>query len=139
MFTSFEIDHVAHLVSDLDKAIQLHVALSGMRETFREEVEDGQAVAVVLARPEEPSAPTIELLCPFGEQGVLAKRLKKAGEGFHHICYKVEGIENHLLRLKNSGVQLIDETPRAGICGSKIAFIHPKSTMGLLVELAERA
>ncbi|MCL4131403.1 UNVERIFIED_CONTAM: hypothetical protein GTU68_021154 [Idotea baltica] len=108
-----------------------------MQESIREEVENGQAVAVLLARPEEPSAPTIELLCPLGDKGLLAKRLKQVGEGFHHICYRVVGIENHLLRLKNSGVQLIDETPRPGISGSKIAFIHPKSTMGLLVELAE--
>jgi|UniRef100_A0A7C6A8N8 methylmalonyl-CoA/ethylmalonyl-CoA epimerase len=79
----------------------------------------------------------IELLEPMGQDSTIAKFLEKRGEGIHHLCFNVENIENALSELKMAGVNLIDEKPRLGATGNKIAFVSPKSTYGVLIELRE--
>ena len=71
-------------------------------------------------------------------EGAIARFIEKRGEGIQHICFQVENIEEALLELKEKGVKLIDETPRRGAGGAKIAFLHPKSTYGVLIEISER-
>ncbi len=80
----------------------------------------------------------IELLESTDPEGPIGRFLEKRGEGIHHIAFRVENIEEALKELKEKGIRLIDETPRAGARGAKIAFLHPKSTNGVLVELCER-
>ncbi|MEO0092827.1 MAG: methylmalonyl-CoA epimerase [candidate division WOR-3 bacterium] len=79
----------------------------------------------------------IELLEPLSSDSTIAKFLEKRGEGIHHLCFNVENIENALTELKKAGVTLIDEKPRIGATGNKIAFVSPKSTYGVLIELRE--
>ena len=80
---------------------------------------------------------SIELLEPIGPDSTIAKFLEKRGEGIHHLCFNVDNIESALADLKKNGVVLIDEKPRLGATGNKIAFISPKSTHGVLIELRE--
>ena len=80
----------------------------------------------------------VELLEPTSEESPVAKFLEKKGEGIHHVAFQVENIEAALIELKEKGIQLIDEVSRIGAGGAKIAFIHPQSTNGVLVELCER-
>ncbi|MCK4469167.1 MAG: methylmalonyl-CoA epimerase [Desulfobacterales bacterium] len=80
----------------------------------------------------------IELLESTDPEGPIGRFLEKRGEGIHHVAFRVENIEEALKELKEKGIRLIDETPRAGARGAKIAFLHPKSTNGVLVELCER-
>ena len=81
----------------------------------------------------------IELLEPTAEDSPIAKALEKRGPGVHHICYEVDDIEAALAQLKEKGFALIDQTPRIGAHGKKIAFVHPKSAGGVLIELAQKA
>ena len=81
----------------------------------------------------------IELLEPLSSESVIAKFMDKRGPGIHHICFRVEGLDNLVLKLKDLGVRLINEEPRAGAHGCRVVFVHPKSTGGVLVELSEKA
>ena len=127
------IDHIAIVVENLDKAL----------EVYRDAL--GMTVSAIKAMPEQdvtmaflPSGDSeIELLEPISADSGIAKYLAKRGEGLHHICLEVDDIEATLVELKAKGAQLIDETPRRGAYG-KIAFIHPKGAHGVLVELVER-
>ena len=80
----------------------------------------------------------MELLVSTSPDGPIAEFIEKKGAGFQHVAFRVENIEEALAELKAKGVKLIDETPRLGAAGCKIAFIHPKSTGGVLVEISER-
>jgi len=80
----------------------------------------------------------VELLEPVSDDSLVAKFIAKKGEGIHHIALRVENIEAALAELKEKGIRLIDETPRPGAGGARIAFIHPAATRGILVELCER-
>ena len=127
-----KIDHVAVAVTDVDAACAKYKEVFGLEPTEREVVESQKTEAVLLPIGET----SIELISPKGNDG-LAKFLEKRGPGIHHIAIEVEGIEQALAMLKAIGVQLIDETPRTGARGHKVAFIHPKATGGVLVELVE--
>ncbi len=80
----------------------------------------------------------VELLESMADDGPISKFIEKKGQGVHHIAFRVDDIESALAELKDKGVQLIDETPRIGAGGAKIAFLHPKATGGVLVELCQR-
>jgi methylmalonyl-CoA/ethylmalonyl-CoA epimerase len=127
-----KIDHVAIAVADVDEALVKWREAFGLEATVREVVESQQTEAVLLPIGNS----NVELISPKGNAG-LAKYLEKRGPGIHHIAIEVEGIETALAFLKGIGVQLIDETPRKGARGHKVAFIHPKATGGVLVELVE--
>jgi len=129
-----KIDHVAVAVNDIDAALAKYKEIFGLEGRERETVASQKTEAALLPIGES----NIELIAPKGNDG-LAKFLEKRGPGLHHVAIEVEGIESALALLKSMGVPLIDETPRAGARGHKVAFIHPKATGGVLVELVEPA
>jgi len=127
-----KIDHVAVCVSDIDAAAAKYKEVLGLEGRGRETVASQKTEAVLLPIGES----NIELISPRGNDGLL-KFLEKRGPGLHHIAVEVEGIEQALAFLKGIGVPLIDEAPRAGARGHKVAFVHPKATGGVLIELVE--
>lgn len=127
-----KIDHVAIAVNDVDAALAKWKEAFGLEATVREVVESQKTEAVLLPIGDS----NVELISPRGNEG-LARYLEKKGPGIHHIAIEVEGIESALTFLKGIGVQLIDETPRKGARGHQVAFIHPRATGGVLVELVE--
>ncbi len=127
-----KIDHVAIAVHDIDEAVAKYKEAFGLSVQEREVVASQKTDAALLPIGDS----NIELISPKGNDG-LAKFLEKRGPGLHHIAIEVEGIESALAFLKSIGVPLIDESPRAGARGHKVAFVHPKATGGVLVELVE--
>ena len=132
MFKIKKIDHVAVVVSDIDAAVAKYSEVFGLVAKERETVASQKTEAALLPIGDS----NIELITPRGNEG-LVKFLEKRGPGLHHIAIEVEGIESALALLKAMGVPLIDETPRAGARGHKVAFVHPKATGGVLIELVE--
>ena len=131
-----EIDHLGIAISNIDEGVRLYKDLLGFDLEGYEEVED-QMVKVAMLNA-HGKAPNIELLEPTSSDSPIYKFIEKKGEGIHHIALGVENIEEVLERLKQEGVRLIDEVPRMGAGGKKIAFLHPKSTKGVLIELCEK-
>lgn len=129
------IDHLGVAVADLDVALTLYEGSFGLRAHHREVIEDQGVEAVALQIGET----NIELLRPIRDDSPIARFLADKGPGIHHIAYSVDDIVGALARLKEQGVRLVDETPRLGLGGSKIAFVHPKSTFGVLSELVQRS
>ncbi len=129
-----KIDHIGIAVSDLKKMISLYRDSFGL-EFKGTEVVDEQKVEVAFFPVGESK---IELLEPTDPEGPVGKFIAKKGEGVHHLSFRVTDIEGKLKQLKEQGVALIDETPRYGAGGARIAFLHPKSTGGVLIELCER-
>ena len=127
-----KIDHVAICVRAVDDSIAKYKQVLGLEPTVREVVASQKTEAVLLPIGET----SLELISPRGNDG-LEKFLEKRGPGLHHIAVEVEGIEQALATLKALGVALIDETPRKGARGHKVAFLHPKATGGVLIELVE--
>ena len=126
------IDHVAIAVENIDESLAKFSQAFGLAAREREVVESQRTEAALLPVGES----NIELIEPKGNDG-LRRFLDKRGPGLHHIAIEVEGIEAALALLKSAGVPLIDETPRAGARGHKVAFVHPKATGGVLIELVE--
>jgi len=128
------IDHVAIVVADLEATIAFYTATLGFVQLYRETIADQGVEAVGIATGDS----VIELLRPLDLQSPIAKYCGDAASRMHHVAYRVGDIRAELARLKGAGVRLIDETPRAGAHGNTIAFLHPKSTGGVLTELCER-
>jgi methylmalonyl-CoA/ethylmalonyl-CoA epimerase len=129
------IDHVGIAVSDLDRGIELYEGTLGMTLVHRETVEEQGVEAVLL----DIGDGHIELLCPLGPDTVVGKFIDRRGEGLHHVAYRVGDIDAALASLKSQGVELIDAEARVGIRGSRVAFLHPRSTGGVLTEIVEPA
>jgi len=129
------IDHVGVAVEDLDAAIGLYENTYGMALVHRETVTEQGVEAVLLDVGENH----VELLAPLGPDTPVGKFLAKKGPGIHHVAYQVEDIDSVLESLKAAGVRLIDETPRIGIRGSRVAFLHPSASGGVLTEIVEPA
>jgi methylmalonyl-CoA/ethylmalonyl-CoA epimerase len=127
------IDHVGVAVSDLERATALYHGTFGMPEVHRETVESQGVEAMLL----EVGAGHVELLRPLGPETVVGRFISKRGEGLHHVAYRVEDIDATLAELTEAGVELIDSQARAGIWGSRVAFLHPRATGGTLTELVE--
>ncbi|MBX3185608.1 MAG: methylmalonyl-CoA epimerase [Labilithrix sp.] len=127
-----KIDHVAICVRDIDEAAAKYAAVLGLSPSVREVVASQKTDAALLPVGET----SLELISPKGNEG-LERFLEKRGPGLHHIAVEVEGIEDALAALKALGVPLVDEAPRKGARGHKVAFLHPKATGGVLVELVE--
>lgn len=122
-------------VEDLDAAISFYRDVLGMPLVHRETVE-GQGVEAVLFDVGESH---VELIAPLGPETGVARFLQKRGPGLHHVAYRVEDIEATLASLRAASVRLIDEQPRIGIRGSRVAFLHPASTGGVLTEIVQPA
>ena len=133
MRASQRLDHVAIAVSNLETAISYYVDVLGFAPPEIEEVSD-QRVRVALFGH---GPGRIELVCPTDEHSGVAKFISKRGEGLHHICIEVNDIEASLARLEAKGAKLIDRQPRMGAGGSKIAFVHPQGSLGVLTELKQ--
>jgi methylmalonyl-CoA/ethylmalonyl-CoA epimerase len=129
------IDHVGVAVSDLDASAALYERTFGMPMAHRERLESQGVDAALL----DVGEGHIELLQPLGPETVVGKFIERRGEGLHHVAYAVEDIDATLHQLKRAGMELIDERPRAGIRGSRVAFLHPKATGSVLTEIVEPA
>ena len=127
------IDHIGVAVEDLDEAIVLYAERLGMVFQHRETVEAQGVEAVLLGVGESH----VELLRPLGPDTAVGKFLARGGPGLHHVAYGTDDIESALESVRGAGLRLIDEEPRVGIRGSRVAFLHPKSTGGVLTELVE--
>ncbi|KJS78136.1 MAG: methylmalonyl-CoA epimerase [Desulfotomaculum sp. BICA1-6] len=129
-----KIDHIGIAVKDMAAAKNFYEQVLGLKVTSEEVVEE-QKVKVAFIPTGDSE---VELLESTTEDGPIARYIEKNGEGIQHIAFRVENLEEKLAELKAAGVRLIDEKPRRGAGGAKIAFLHPKSTFGTLVELCER-
>jgi methylmalonyl-CoA/ethylmalonyl-CoA epimerase len=127
------IDHIGVAVEDLDAAIELYRQKFGMAEQHREVVEQQGVEAVLL----EIGEGHVELLKPLGPETAVGKFLASRGPGLHHVAYQTSDIDAALDDAKAAGLELIDETPRVGIRGTRVAFLHPKATGGVLTEIVE--
>jgi methylmalonyl-CoA/ethylmalonyl-CoA epimerase len=127
------IDHIGVAVDDLDEAIALWGDRLGMPLQHRETVEEQGVEAVLLGVGESH----VELLRPLGPDTAVGRFLASSGPGLHHVAYGTDDIESALEAVREAGLGLIDERPRTGIRGSRVAFLHPKSTGGVLTELVE--
>ena len=128
--------HIAIAVRDLNSAESLFEQLADLEIYHREVVED-QGVKATMLKPKSGQGTAVELLEALDDQSPIAKFIEKRGEGIHHICFYVRNLEAKLNELKEKGFELIDEKPRLGAYNTMVAFLHPKSTHGVLVELAE--
>ena len=129
------IDHIGVAVSSIDESIELYKDAFQMAEQHRETVEEQGVKAVLL----EVGEGHIELIEPLSPDSGVAKFIERNGEGMHHVAYQTDDIDSALRAVKAAGLRLIDEQPRIGIRGSRVAFLHPKATGGVLTELVEPA
>lgn len=129
-----KIDHIGIAVKNLEAALKFYKEVLGLEATGTEVVEEQKVKVAFLPTGDSE----VELLESTSPDGPIARFIEKNGEGIQHIAFRVDNIEEKLAELKNKGVRLIDEKPRYGAGGAKIAFLHPKSTYGTLVELCER-
>ena len=129
------IDHIGVAVEDIDAAIELYRDSFGMELAHRETVESQGVEAVLL----DVGDGHVELLAPLGPDTPVGKFLAKNGAGLHHVAYAVDDIDAALTQIAAAGIQLIDSEPRVGIRDSRVAFLHPRSTGGVLTEIVEPA
>jgi methylmalonyl-CoA/ethylmalonyl-CoA epimerase len=127
------INHIAIVVDEIEDALHFWRDALGLKVTRVEEVPDQDTVVAFLP----VGNAEIELVKPTSDESGVARYLKKHGQGLHHICFEVDDIETSLESLKASGVRLINSEPIIGSNGKKMAFVHPKSTHGVLLELYE--
>jgi methylmalonyl-CoA/ethylmalonyl-CoA epimerase len=129
------IDHIGVAVEDLDEAVELYTKRLGMSLQHRETVEEQGVEAVLVG----VGSSHVELLRPLGPETAVGRFLQRNGPGMHHVAYGTDDIDSALEEVRAAGLRLIDEQPRTGIRNSRVAFVHPKSTGGVLTELVEAA
>ncbi|HEX7244719.1 MAG TPA: methylmalonyl-CoA epimerase [Solirubrobacterales bacterium] len=129
------IDHIGVAVEDLEAGIELYEESFAMALVHRETVESQGVEAVLL----DVGDGHVELLAPLGPETPVGKYLERKGPGLHHVAYAVDDVDGALRRLSAAGIELIDSEPRVGIRDSRVAFLHPKSTGGVLTEIVEPA
>jgi methylmalonyl-CoA/ethylmalonyl-CoA epimerase len=129
------IDHVGVAVEDIDAALPLYRDALGLSLVHRETVEEQGVDAALL----EVGDGHVELIAPLGPETGVAKFLANRGPGLHHVAYTVEDIDRALEGLRQAGLRLIDERARAGIRNSRVAFVHPSATGGVLTEIVQPA
>lgn len=131
---TLKIDHIGIAVKSIEQARKLYEGILGLKYEGSETVSEQKVTTAFF-----PIGDTeIELLESTDPDGPIAKFIEKRGEGIQHIAFRVDNIEEALEELKKQGIQLIDEKPRIGAGGARIAFLHPKATGGVLIELCER-
>ncbi len=129
------IDHIGVAVEDLDAGIALYEGSLALALVHREVVAEQGVEAVLL----DVGEGHVELLAPLGPETPVGRFLAKRGPGLHHVAYQVSDIDAELERLRSAGLRLIDETARRGIRDSRVAFLHPASTGGVLTEIVQPA
>jgi methylmalonyl-CoA/ethylmalonyl-CoA epimerase len=131
---ALSVHHIGVAVEDLDAAIASYSQLFGATLDHRETVEDqGVEAASLLV-----GSSRVELLCPLGPDTPVGRFLGKRGPGLHHVAFEVADLAGELRRLRAGGAELIDESPRRGMFGLQVAFVHPEATGGVLAELVQR-
>ena len=129
-----KLDHIGIAVSNMEESLKLYTEILGMKLHGTETVEEQKVKVAFL-----PVGDTeVELLESTADDGPVAKFIESKGHGIQHLAFKVDDIEKALEMLKEKGIRLIDEKPRYGAGGAKIAFLHPKATNGVLIELCQR-
>ncbi len=128
------INHVAIAVRDIEATLQFYRTTFGVTTGEITEIAD-QGVRAALVRV---GGSQLEFIQPIDESGGVARFIESKGEGVHHICFEMDGLQDRLKQLKDAGLRLIDDAPREGLSGD-IAFIHPRSTGGVLIELVDSA
>ncbi|PRR86233.1 methylmalonyl-CoA epimerase [Clostridium luticellarii] len=129
-----KIDHVGIAVKSIEESLKFYEGVLGLKCTGTEEVKSQKVITAFIPLGESE----LELLEPTSEDSPIAKFIEKKREGIQHIAVRVDNVEAALEELKEKGIRLIDEKPRDGAGGAKIAFVHPKSTKGVLLELCQR-
>jgi methylmalonyl-CoA/ethylmalonyl-CoA epimerase len=127
------LDHVAIVVKDLEAAIRLYRDTLGLELTGVEEVPEQHVTTAIFGR----GMGRVELICPTTKDSGVARYLEKRGEGLHHICLEVADLDGALAALREAGAPLIDQAPKPGAGGARVAFVHPRGTHGVLTELRE--
>lgn len=129
-----KIDHIGIAVKNLEETLKFYEDVLGIKCVSQEVVEEQKVKVAFL-----PIGDTeVELLESTSEDGPIARFIEKKGEGIQHIAFKVDNIEEVIKELEEKGVRMIDEQPRYGAGGARIAFLHPKSTSGVLIEISQR-
>ena len=129
------VDHVGVAVEDLDRALEQYEVDLALALVHRETVAEQGVEAVLL----DVGDSHVELLRPLGPETPVGRFLARQGPGLHHVAYQTQDIEAELARLKGAGLRLLDPSPRTGIRGSRVAFLHPRSTGGVLTEIVQPA
>ncbi len=129
-----KLDHIAIAVRNIEERLKIWTHVLNLKLEFIKDVPDQKVKVAVL----DINGQHIELLEPLEETSTISKFIEKKGEGLHHLCFEVENIESMLLNMKKQGIKLIDEVPKIGASGKKIAFIHPKDMGGVLIELSQK-
>jgi methylmalonyl-CoA epimerase len=128
-----DIDHIAIAVNSMDEALGTFERLYGLKADHNEDIASDKVAEAML-----PIGNThLQLLQPTDPESTVAKFIEKRGPGLHHIAIRVDDIEATLAHLKREGAELLDEEPRIGGGGHRVAFVHPKTTSGILIELVE--
>lgn len=128
-----KLDHIAIAVKSTEERLKIWQHVLNLKLEFIKDVPDQKVKVAVL----DINGLHIELLEPLEKTSTISKFIEKKGEGLHHLCFEVENIESMLLNMKKQGIKLIDEVPKIGASGKKIAFIHPKDMGGVLIELTQ--
>ncbi len=128
---SARLAHVGIAVPNVDTALRFYRDILGITPPAPEEADGARIVSLPFGDSE------VELLEPVDPEGPIARFLARRGPGIHHICYRVPDLDQALNACRGAGYQLIDDTPRQGAGGRRIAFVHPKATAGILLELTE--
>lgn len=129
-----KIDHIAIVVADLEATLAIYTRSLGFAQIYRETIADQGVEAVGL----EAGESTIELLRPLDERSPIARFRGEAASKLHHTAYRVDDLVAEIAALRARGIRMIDERPRKGAHGNLIAFIHPASTAGVLIELCQK-
>ncbi len=133
------LDHIGIACEDLDQASNFWNLIGLMQGEDELVEEQGVITRFFSTSSDDSSTPKIELLEPTGEDTPIGRFLEKRGPGVQQVCFRVENLKEMITLLRENGVQMIDNEPRNGAHGSLIAFVHPKSTGGVLVELAQKS
>ena len=131
---SMKLDHIGIAVRSIDECLKIWQDILGLQLNMVKNIPKQKVKVAVL----DLKNIKIELLEATEEESTLDKFIEKRGEGLHHLCFEVKEIESVLSDIKEQGVRLIDDVPRIGVSGRKIAFIHPKDMGGVLIELSEK-
>jgi methylmalonyl-CoA/ethylmalonyl-CoA epimerase len=133
------VDHVGIAVADLDAAIAFHTSVLGLVLLHREENPDQGVAEAMLAPPGAEQGAQVQLLAPLSEQSALARFLDRSGPGLQQLAFRVKDIDHAASVLRGKGLRLLYDAARTGTGGSRINFVHPKDTGGVLIELVQAA
>ncbi|KAB7708833.1 methylmalonyl-CoA epimerase [Bacillus aerolatus] len=129
------VDHIGIAVSSLEETMRFYTEQLGLVHMKTEEVASERVKVAFI----DAGNVKLELLEPLNNESAIAKFIEKRGQGIHHIAFKVQNIEERIQEIKKNGIRMINETPKLGAGGAEVAFMHPKSTHGVLFELCDKS